>query len=94
MKKLLRRTSSAYAVKWKTEKQVRHKRSVSDLSLRMRPKKDQLKDKVLDELVRLCGSSVLYLPDAYAAATLHVPTCFRATAQYLVQHGMSWFILL
>ncbi|KAI9743139.1 MAG: hypothetical protein M1818_003434 [Claussenomyces sp. TS43310] len=42
---------------------------------------------MLDDLVRLCGSSPLYLPPEYAAGTLRVPTCFRATAQYLIQHA-------
>lgn len=50
-------------------------------------KKDRLKDKDLQELARLCGQSLLYLPTEYAAGSLSVPTCFRATAQYLIQHG-------
>jgi hypothetical protein len=53
----------------------------------MKSKKDTLKGKDLAELVRLCGASPLHLPADYAAGTLAVPTCFRATAQYLVQHG-------
>lgn len=53
----------------------------------MKLKKDRLKDKDLQELVRLCGSSLLYLPTEYAAGSLAVPTCFRATAQFLVQYG-------
>lgn len=53
----------------------------------MKAKKDKLKDKDLQELVRLCGLSLLYLPTEYAAGSLGVPTCFRATAQFLVQHG-------
>jgi len=53
----------------------------------MKPKKDALKGKDLVELVQLCGASPLYLPADYAASTLAVPTCFRAMAQYLVQHG-------
>jgi RhoGAP domain len=53
----------------------------------MKLKKDKLKDKDLQELVRLCGSSLLYLPTEYAPRSLAVPTCFRATAQYLVQYG-------
>ncbi len=87
MRKLLRRTSSVHIPRQKTEKYLRQKRSVSDISLRMKPKKDTLKGRDLTELVRLCGSSPLYLPAEYAASTLAVPTCFRATAQYLVQHG-------
>jgi hypothetical protein len=87
MRKVLRRTPSAQITRHKTEKHIRHRRSVSDLSIRMTVKKDALKDKELVELVRLCGASALYLPAEYAAGTLAVPTCFRATAQYLVQHG-------
>jgi hypothetical protein len=87
MRKLLGRTSSVHVSRHKTEKHVRHKRSVSDISLRMKPKKDTLKGKDLLELVRLCGASLLYLPAEYATGTLAVPTCFRATAQYLVRHG-------
>lgn len=50
-------------------------------------KKDALKNKECDELIRLCGQSVLYLPVEYASGPLNVPTCFRATGQYLIQHG-------
>lgn len=46
-----------------------------------------MKDRDLQELVRLCGLSLLYLPAEYAAGSLAIPTCFRATAQYLVQYG-------
>lgn len=92
MRKILKRTSSIQAYGHKTEKQVRHRRSVSDISLRIRTKKDNLKGKDLAELVRLCGASALYLPAEYAAGTLAVPTCFRATAQYLVQHGKKLVI--
>ena|ERR1700728_461855 len=92
MRKLLRRTSSVHVSRQKTEKHIRHQRSVSDISLRMKPKKDTLKGKDLVELVRLCGASPLYLPAEYATTTLAVPTCFRATAQYLVQHGRIYSI--
>ncbi|KAI9051347.1 hypothetical protein LZ554_004394 [Drepanopeziza brunnea f. sp. 'monogermtubi'] len=88
-RKILRKTSSSQSVKLKAEKGMKHRRSFSDLSLRLKLKKDKLKDKDLRELVRLCGSSLLYLPTEYAAGSLSVPTCFRATAQYLVQHGKS-----
>ena len=49
--------------------------------------KDALNNEDLPSLVRLCGTSLLYLPAEYAPASLALPTCFRATAQYLVQHG-------
>lgn len=95
MRKLLRRTNSIHMAKRKSEKlSLRHKRSVSDLTLRLKPKKDPLKDKSLEELVRLCGASALYLPSEYAAGTLAVPTCFRATAQYLIQHGRAALVHL
>lgn len=83
----LRRTSSTHSIKPRAERQLKHKRSISDLAIRPKPKKDTLKDKDLKELVRLCGLSNLYLPPEYAPGSLAVPTCFRATAQYLVQYG-------
>jgi hypothetical protein len=89
MRKLLRITSFQIS-KRKAAQYIRHKRSVSDISLRMRKKKDTLVGKELVELIRLCGASPLYLPAEYAAGTLAVPTCFRATAQYLVQHGKAY----
>ena len=77
----------------KPQRDPKHKRSISDFSIRMQhARKDGLKDKHLVELVRLCGSSPFYLPTEYAAGTLSLPTCFRATAQYLVQRGM-WNVL-
>ncbi|PVH89508.1 hypothetical protein DL98DRAFT_647264 [Cadophora sp. DSE1049] len=88
-RKILRKTSSSNSVRLKPERHLKHRRSISDLSLRLKAKRDKLKDKDLQELVRLCGSSLLYLPTEYAAGSLAVPTCFRATAQYLVQHAPS-----
>ncbi|KAF4924482.1 putative Rho-GTPase-activating protein 6 [Colletotrichum viniferum] len=38
-------------------------------------------------MVRLSGKNFLYLPEPYAPSSLMLPTCFRATAQYLVQYG-------
>lgn len=73
----------------KSKLNLKHRRSVSDFSLRRTAtKKNGFKDKHLAELVRLCGSCPFYLPTEYAAGTLNLPTCFRATAQYLVQRGM------
>lgn len=86
-RKILRKTSSNQSFRNKNDRLTRHKRSISDLSLRLKSKSNTLKDKDLQELVRLCGLSLLYLPTEYAASSLAVPTCFRATAQYLVQHG-------
>lgn len=73
-------------------RRVSHKRSMSDLAIQiMQPslKRDTLKGEDLQSLVRLCGKSVLYLPSEYAPGSLILPTCLRATAQYLVQHGES-----
>ncbi|KAK3398978.1 putative RhoGAP group protein [Sordaria brevicollis] len=50
-------------------------------------KRDVLKDEDLQSLVRLCGKSMFYLPSEYAPSSLILPTCLRATAQYLVQHA-------
>jgi hypothetical protein len=90
-RKILRRTSSTQSINNRVELrpggQLKHKRSISDLSIRLKNRQDKLKDKDLQELVRLCGSSLLYLPAEYATGSLAVPTCFRATAQYLVQYG-------
>ncbi|KAK3378206.1 hypothetical protein B0H63DRAFT_398718 [Podospora didyma] len=73
----------------KSEKKPSRKRSVSDLAMHIvHPiKRDSLKDEDLQSLVRLCGKSMLYLPSEYAPSSLVLPTCFRATAQYLVQHA-------
>jgi hypothetical protein len=71
----------------KLDKRFKHRRSISDLSIRLKSRRDILRDKDLQELARLCGVSRLYLPAEYATGSLAVPTCFRATAQYLVQHG-------
>ncbi|WQF86508.1 Putative Rho GTPase activation protein [Colletotrichum destructivum] len=38
-------------------------------------------------MVRLSGKCLLYLPPDYAPGSLVLPTCFRATAQYLAQYG-------
>ncbi|KAM3084581.1 hypothetical protein ACMFMG_001317 [Clarireedia jacksonii] len=86
-RKLFRKTSSSPSIKSKKEpRHLQSKRSISD-SLRLRARRDTLKDRDLVELVRLCGSSLLYLPAEYAAGSLALPTCLRATAQYLIQHA-------
>ncbi|KAK4042933.1 hypothetical protein C8A01DRAFT_13519 [Parachaetomium inaequale] len=74
----------------KSDKKVKSKRSVSDLAQHLMngARRDNLKDEDLQSLVRLCGKSKLYLPSEYAPGSLLLPTCFRATAQYLVQHGV------
>ncbi|KAG7288980.1 hypothetical protein NEMBOFW57_005340 [Staphylotrichum longicolle] len=52
-------------------------------------RRDILKDEDLQSLVRLCGKSRLYLPAEYSPGSLVLPTCLRATAQYLVQYGVE-----
>lgn len=82
--------SSAAAVRCSDTRRASHKRSVSDLAIHIiQPifKRDSLKGEDLQSLVRLCGKSILYLPSEYGPGSLVLPTCFRATAQYLVQHG-------
>ncbi|PSS00776.1 Rho GTPase activation protein [Coniella lustricola] len=71
-----------------TENSVRRQRSFNHMATHIaHPKKDSLKDQDLQGLVRLCGKSFLYLPPEYATGSLVLPTCFRATAQYLIQHA-------
>jgi hypothetical protein len=50
-------------------------------------KKDLPASMDLDTMARLCGRSVLRLPPEYANAPLVLPTCLRAMAHYLSQHG-------
>ncbi|KAK2616656.1 hypothetical protein QQS21_000479 [Conoideocrella luteorostrata] len=40
----------------------------------------------IQEMVRLGGKSILYLPQDYSPSSLILPTCIRATAQYLAQN--------
>ncbi|KAK3327879.1 hypothetical protein B0T19DRAFT_475584 [Cercophora scortea] len=86
----LRQISSASnASTARSERKASHKRSVSDLAKHIvhATRRDILKDEDIQSLVRLCGKSILYLPSEYAPCSLVLPTCFRATAQYLVQHA-------
>ncbi|EDO00761.1 hypothetical protein SS1G_03234 [Sclerotinia sclerotiorum 1980 UF-70] len=89
-RKIFRRTSSSQTPVVKSKKaerrDLKRMRSISD-SLRLKGRRDSLKDRDLVELVRLCGSSLLYLPAEYAPSSLTLPTCIRATAQYLIQHA-------
>ncbi|TQS37571.1 hypothetical protein Golomagni_01950 [Golovinomyces magnicellulatus] len=88
-RKILRRQSSTENVRDKGDRYLRHKRSFSELSLIFRSRKDKLKGKNLQELGRLCGVSLLYLPSEFTAGNLFMPTCFRAMAQYLIQNGTT-----
>lgn len=90
MRTFLRQVSTTSdASSTKSDKKVKHKRSVSDLALHLMHgnRRDSLKDEDLQSLVRLCGKSKLYLPPEYSPSSLVLPTCFRATAHYLVQYG-------
>lgn len=40
-------------------------------------------------MVRLSDKSMLYLPPDYSPCSLVLPTCLRATAQYLAQHAAT-----
>ncbi|KAK3902271.1 hypothetical protein C8A05DRAFT_15661, partial [Staphylotrichum tortipilum] len=84
--------ASSDASSTRSNKTVRRRRSVSDMALHLvngtGGRRDNLKDEDLQSLVRLCGKSKLYLPPEYSPGSLILPTCFRATAQYLVQHGV------
>ncbi|TDZ19169.1 putative Rho-GTPase-activating protein 6 [Colletotrichum orbiculare MAFF 240422] len=67
---------------------LRHKRSVSDMALHLvHAWKPDPKTLDLQTMVRLSGKSFFYLPPEYSVEALVIPTCFRATAQHLVQYG-------
>ncbi|KAI0852351.1 hypothetical protein F5Y00DRAFT_258758 [Daldinia vernicosa] len=93
LSKALRRTSSGQSTQTviirSEPRQLRHRRSVSDVALNLvhHVKRDELKGENLQDLVRLCGKSIFYLPTEYAPCSLVLPTCFRALAQALVQHA-------
>lgn len=93
LSKALRRTSSGQSTQTviirSEPRQLRHRRSVSDVALNLvhHVKKVELKGENLQDLVRLCGKSIFYLPTEYAPCSLVLPTCFRALAQALVQHA-------
>jgi hypothetical protein len=89
MRKLLKRSSSFQLTRKKQPRKasMKHKRSFSDISVRRHKARDHSNNKDLGSLVRLCGLSVLSLPADYAPQSLGIPTCLRATAQYLVHHG-------
>lgn len=67
---------------------MQRSRSVSNLAQHlMHGSKEPSRSLSLQTIVRLSGKSLLYLPPEYACNSLLLPTCFRATAQYLVQNG-------
>lgn len=68
---------------------LRHQRGLGDVTSNFghNHKQDGLKNQDLRALIRLCGKSPLFLPTDYAPFSLMLPTCIRALAQALVQHG-------
>ncbi|CAI0646765.1 unnamed protein product [Colletotrichum noveboracense] len=81
-------SSGQPSISRRPSRSIKHRRSISDLALNMvahrRPER-RIVD--LQTMVRLSGKNFLYLPEPYAPSSLMLPTCFRATAQYLVQYG-------
>ncbi|KJZ70247.1 hypothetical protein HIM_10361 [Hirsutella minnesotensis 3608] len=69
--------------------QLVHRKSVSDLAHMIRSRRDAPKVVCIQEMVRLSGKSMLYLPQDYAPCSLVLPTCLRATAQYLAQNATT-----
>ncbi|PHH73841.1 hypothetical protein CDD82_5246 [Ophiocordyceps australis] len=70
----------------RTRAQPRHKRSVSDLAHMLHTGRDGPKLVDIQDMVRLSGKSMLYLPHEYTPCSLILPTCIRATAQHLSQN--------
>ncbi|KFA46978.1 hypothetical protein S40293_09788 [Stachybotrys chartarum IBT 40293] len=68
----------------------RHKRSVSDLAHNLvHPRREPPKTIDLTDMVRFSGKSIMYLPQEYSPCSLILPTCLRATAQYLAQNATT-----
>lgn len=70
---------------------MRKKRSVSDAGLassKANHRKGVQFDDV-EDMVRVCGKSLLNLPAGYSPGSLVVPTCIRATAHHLLYQGWS-----
>ncbi|TLS26481.1 hypothetical protein PpBr36_04482 [Pyricularia pennisetigena] len=85
-----RRGSSTRLPSAKSDKSITHRPSLGDLPSRHEAvKQDSGTDKSLQGLVRLTGKCFLHLPAEYAPGSLIIPTCLRATSQYLVQHGST-----
>ncbi|KAG6006154.1 hypothetical protein E4U21_007264 [Claviceps maximensis] len=66
--------------------QIHHKRSLSELANVIHCRRETPRVIELQEMVRLGGKSILYLPQDYSPCSLILPTCIRATAQYLAQN--------
>ncbi|KAM3551106.1 hypothetical protein ARSEF4850_008038 [Beauveria asiatica] len=65
----------------------RHRRSASDLAYLIHSRREAPSVLDLQSMVRLSGKSSLYLPTEYAPCALILPTCIRATAQYVSQYA-------
>ncbi|KID64191.1 uncharacterized protein G6M90_00g065320 [Metarhizium brunneum] len=66
--------------------QIRHKRSVSELAHIIHCRREAPRIIEIQDMVRLSGKSMLYLPQEYSPCSLILPTCIRATAQHLAQN--------
>lgn len=64
----------------------RHRRSVSDFANILQSRREHPKAADIQDMVRLSGKSMLYLPQEYDLCSPVLPTCIRATAQYLAQN--------
>ena len=82
-------SESEATIEQRHHKPLAQRRSVSNIAHQLvRPgRKSETKETNLSDLIRLCGKSLFYLPTEYAPGPLLLPTCLRATAQYLVQKG-------
>ncbi|KAH8171015.1 CBS domain-containing protein [Sarocladium implicatum] len=68
----------------------RHKRSVSDVAHHLAiNRRDIPRSLDLQSMVRFSGKSVLYLPTEHAPGAIVLPTCIRATAQYLAHNALT-----
>lgn len=68
---------------------MRRKGSVSDAGLNsILLRKGPPQSMEIQDLIRVCGKSILYLPPGYSPGGrgLLLPTCIRATAHYLLHH--------
>lgn len=72
------------------EKSLKHRRSVSEFAHNL-IQKGREPQRLIDiqAMVRISGKSMLYLPHDFAPGSLVLPTCLRATAQFLSQHATT-----
>ncbi|GAB0138935.1 hypothetical protein EsDP_00007154 [Epichloe bromicola] len=65
---------------------IRHRRSVSEFANIIHCRREVPRVIDIQDMVRLGGKSILYLPQEYSPCSLILPTCIRANAQYLAQN--------